>query len=68
MMAIAAAGATSCSDSANPLSALVRTPGTQAYIDVERMNTVENVNASPAIAKTMDKRYPLTLYASELAL
>ncbi len=56
-MAIAAAGAASCSDSGNPLSALVRTPGTQAYIDVERINTVENVNVSPAIAKTMDKLY-----------
>ncbi len=56
-MATAAAGATSCSDSANPLSALVRTPGTQAYIDVERMNTVENVSVSPAITKTMDKLY-----------
>jgi len=56
-MAIAAAGATSCSDPANPLSTLVRTAGTQAYIDIERMDTVENVNTSPAILKTMDKLY-----------
>jgi hypothetical protein len=56
-MAIAAAGATSCSDAGNPLSALVRTPGTQAYIDFERMDTVNNVNASPANLKTMDKLY-----------
>ena len=56
-MAIAAAGATSCSDPGNPLSALVRTAGTQAYIDVERMDTIDNVNASPAIPKTMDKLY-----------
>jgi uncharacterized protein (TIGR03437 family) len=56
-MAIAAPGATSCSDAGNPLSALVRTPGTQAYIDLERMDTVENVNSSPAVLKTMDKLY-----------
>jgi hypothetical protein len=56
-MAIAAAGATSCSDPGNPLSALVRTPGAQAYVDLERMDTVENVNTSPPILKTMDKLY-----------
>jgi uncharacterized protein (TIGR03437 family) len=56
-MAIAAPGATTCSDPANPLSTLVRTPGTQAYIDIERMNTVENVNVSPALSKTLDKLY-----------
>jgi len=56
-MAIAASGATSCSDSGNPLSTLVRTAGTQAYIDVERMNTVENVSVSPPLSKTMDKLY-----------
>ncbi len=56
-MAIATSGATSCSDSGNPLSALVRTSGTQAYIDVERMNTIENVSVQPALAKTMDKLY-----------
>ena len=56
-MAIAAPGATSCSDPGNPLSALVRTAGTQAYIDVERMDTIDNVNVSPALPKTMDKLY-----------
>jgi uncharacterized protein (TIGR03437 family) len=56
-IAIAAPGATSCNDPGNPLSTLVRTSGTQAYIDVERMDTVENVNTSPAILKTMDKLY-----------
>jgi uncharacterized protein (TIGR03437 family) len=56
-MAIAASGATSCGDPGNPLSALVRTPGTQAYIDLERMDTVENVSTSSPILKTMDKLY-----------
>lgn len=56
-MAIAGAGAASCSDPGNPLSAMVRSPGTQAYIDIERMDTVDNVNTSPAILKTMDKLY-----------
>jgi uncharacterized protein (TIGR03437 family) len=56
-IAIAAAGASSCSDPGNPVSALVRTPGTQAYVDLERMDTVENVNVSPPILKTMDKLY-----------
>ncbi len=56
-MAIAASGASACSDPGNPLSAMVRTPGTQAYIDFERMNTADNVNDSPPNLKTMDKLY-----------
>jgi uncharacterized protein (TIGR03437 family) len=56
-VAIAAAGGTTCSDPGNPLSALVRTPGTQAYVDLERLDTVENVNTSPPILKTMEKLY-----------
>jgi uncharacterized protein (TIGR03437 family) len=56
-MAIAAAGATSCSDPGNPLSTLVQTAGTQAFIHLEQVDTVENVNTSPAILKTLDKIY-----------
>jgi len=43
--------------SGQSLSKLVRTPGTQAFIHVERVDTVENVNTSPAILKTLDKLY-----------
>ncbi len=56
-MAIAAPGATGCSDATNPLSAIVRTPGTQAYLDFERMNTIDNVTVSPPNVNTMDKLY-----------
>ena len=56
-MAIAAAGTNSCDDPGNPLSKLVRTPGTQAFIHLERVDTVENVSTSPAILKTLDKLY-----------
>lgn len=56
-MAIAAPGAASCSDPGNPLSAMVLTPGTQALVDFERVDSVENVNTSPPILKTADKLY-----------
>jgi uncharacterized protein (TIGR03437 family) len=56
-MAIAAPGASNCGDLGNPLSAIVRTPGAQAYIDFERMNTIDNVTVSPPNLKAMDKLY-----------
>jgi len=56
-MAIAAFGATSCEDPGNPLSKLVRTPGTQAYIDFEQVELTENVNTNPATLKTLYKLY-----------
>jgi uncharacterized protein (TIGR03437 family) len=60
-MAIAPAGSRLgngvCDDAGNPLSKLVRTPGTQAFIHVERVEGVENVNASPAVLKTLEKVY-----------
>ena len=56
-MAIAAAGAASCDDSGSPLSLLARTPGTQAFIHWERIDSVENVDTSPAVLKTLDKVY-----------
>jgi uncharacterized protein (TIGR03437 family) len=56
-LAIAAPGASSCSDPGNPLSTLVRTAGTQAFISIERWDAVENLNTSPASAKTLDNLY-----------
>ena len=56
-MAIAPPGATSCDDPGNPVSKLVRTPGTQAYIDLEQMDIVENINVSPPALKTLYKLY-----------
>jgi uncharacterized protein (TIGR03437 family) len=56
-MAIAAPGAATCDDPGNPLSTLVRTPGTQAYIDLEQADIIENVNTNPATLKTLYKLY-----------
>ncbi len=56
-MAIAAPGASSCDDAGNPLSKLVRTPGTQAFIHIERVDSVENVNSTPGNVKTLDNIY-----------
>jgi uncharacterized protein (TIGR03437 family) len=56
-MAIAGSGASSCDDPGNPVSKLVRTPGTQAYVDLEQIDSIENVNATPATAKTLYKLY-----------
>ncbi len=56
-MAIATAGATSCDDPGNPLSRLARTPGTQAFIHLERVDSIENVNTATAVHKTLDKVY-----------
>ncbi len=56
-MAIAAPGASTCNDPGNPLSALVRTPGAQAFISLERMDTVGNVNSATPQLQTLDKLY-----------
>ena len=56
-MAIAASGATSCSDAGNPLTTLVRTPGTQAFLHLERVDGVDNFDANPAVNSTLDKLY-----------
>ena len=56
-IAIAGPGASSCDDPGNPLSKLVRTAGTQAYVDLEQIDSIENGNASPATAKTLYKLY-----------
>lgn len=41
-MAIAAQGATSCNNPGNPLSTLVRTPGTQAFIHIGRSDMIDS--------------------------
>jgi uncharacterized protein (TIGR03437 family) len=56
-IAIAAAGATSCDDPGNPLSTLVRTPGSQAFIHVEHIDSIENTETAKSVAKSLDKIY-----------
>jgi uncharacterized protein (TIGR03437 family) len=56
-MAIAAPGATSCDDPGNPLSKLVRTPGTQAFIHLEQVDTIDNINTTTPITKTLQEVY-----------
>jgi len=56
-MAIAAPGATSCDDPGNPLSKLVRTPGTQAFIHLEQVDTIENIVPATPVAKTLEQVY-----------
>lgn len=56
-MAIAAPGAASCSDAGNPLSNLVRTAGTQAFIHVETVDAIENIETATPITKSLDQLY-----------
>lgn len=56
-MAIAAAGANSCSDPGNPLSKVVETAGTQAFIHLERIDQIDNVRVSPAATEVLDHFY-----------
>ena len=56
-MAIAAPGATSCSDPGNPASSLVRAAGTQAVIQIERVDSVDNLNTVTAHLRTLDNIY-----------
>ena len=56
-MAIAAPGATTCNDPGNPLSTLVRTPGTQAFIHLEQVNTIENIETPTPITKVLAQVY-----------
>jgi len=56
-MAIAAAGATSCNDPGNPLSTLVRTPGTQAFIHLEQVNDIENINTATPVTQALEYVY-----------
>lgn len=56
-MAIAGAGAGACSDPGNPLSTLVRTPGSQAFIHVNRGSTILNVDRPAPATQTLDSLY-----------
>ncbi len=56
-MAIAAPGATTCNDPGNPLSKLVRTPGTQAFIHLEQVNTIDNIETAPPTTMVVDNVY-----------
>ncbi len=56
-MAISSPGAKSCDDPGNPLSKLVRTPGTQAFIHLEQVDGIENIETSTPIAKTLGQIY-----------
>lgn len=56
-MAIATANASSCDDGSNPLAKLVRTAGTQAFIHIERIDTIENAAPPDPVVKTMDDFY-----------
>lgn len=52
-MAIAALGATACSD-ASPLSALIRSPGSQAVIHVSRTSTIQTVTLPRPVTEIVD--------------
>jgi hypothetical protein len=56
-MAIGAPGDTSCDDPGNPLSQLVRTAGTQAFLHAERVDSIENLNTPNPVHKTIDYLY-----------
>jgi hypothetical protein len=56
-MAIAAAGETTCSDPGNPMSTLVRTPGTQAFVHISRGSTIESVYTAAPTTDTADSIY-----------
>ena len=67
-MAIAAPGATTCNDPGNPLSKLVRTPGTQAFIHLEQLNDIDNIDTATPITQALDYRLLAVLHASQFAL
>jgi uncharacterized protein (TIGR03437 family) len=56
-MAVAAPRAASCRDPGNPLSNLVLTSGTQAFIHLERLDSIDNVDISPASQRLLDEFY-----------
>jgi hypothetical protein len=51
-MAIAAPGATSCSDPSNPLSALARSSGTQGFIHLQRVNGISDITRALSRSET----------------
>jgi uncharacterized protein (TIGR03437 family) len=56
-MAIATPRAVSCDDAGNPLSKLVRTPGTQAFIHLEQVNDIENIVTATPITGAVTNIY-----------
>jgi len=56
-IAIAAAGATACSDPANPVSALVGKPGTQGFIHIGHTDKIDNVDFGAPEREILDKFY-----------
>jgi hypothetical protein len=56
-MAVSAPGASTCSDPGNPLSILVRTPGTQGFIHLEQVDTIQNISAATPSLRTVDNLY-----------
>jgi len=44
-MAIAASGASSCSDAGNPLAPLVLAPGTQGFVHIGRSDKIDNIQS-----------------------
>ncbi len=56
-MAIAGPGDAACTDAGNPLSTLVRTPGSQAFIHVSRGSTIHTVYQPAPTTDTADSIY-----------
>ena len=56
-IAISAPGSSACDDLGNPLSKLARTPGPQAFIHLERVDSIENLDSATPVHKTLDKLY-----------
>jgi uncharacterized protein (TIGR03437 family) len=56
-IAIAVPGAASCDDPGNPLSKMVRTPGTQAFIHLEQASVIENINTATPVTEVVSSVY-----------
>lgn len=56
-LAIAAPGAAACSDPANPLSSLVLTAGTQAFISLNQVDEIQNVETPTPLAGVQSQLY-----------
>ena len=55
-IAIAPPGAASCSDPANPISALERTTGSAGFVHVQRVGSISDIT-SVRVNTTLDKLY-----------
>jgi uncharacterized protein (TIGR03437 family) len=56
-MAIAAAGASSCTDAGNPLSTLAGSAGTQAFLHLEQVNGIQNINTATPVTQALEYIY-----------